>query len=181
MQPTFGGPVYIFRNSLYNVVVEPFKIHNSPSGVLIFNNTIVKNGVPMVVMTPNQMHNFIIRNNLFVGTKAGTAIDFCPRRRLRLRLRRVRRRAVPVFLRWNGQHYATFEQMKAKAPIEQHATRVEAGSVFASGIQPPEDVNKQYPAGVDLRLSANSEAVDAGRRSPTSPPAVPARAGPGSL
>ena len=53
--------------------------------------------------------------------------------------------------------------MKAKAPIEQHATRVEAGSVFASGIQPPEDVNKQYPAGVDLRLSANSEAVDAGQ------------------
>ena len=45
-QPVYGGPVYIFRNALYNVVQEPFKMHNSPSGVLIFLNTIVKKGAP---------------------------------------------------------------------------------------------------------------------------------------
>ena len=34
VQPIFGGPVYIFRNVLYNVVMEPFKMHNSPSGAV---------------------------------------------------------------------------------------------------------------------------------------------------
>ena len=39
MQPVFGGPVYVFRNVMDNVAVEPFKLHNSPSGCLIFHNT----------------------------------------------------------------------------------------------------------------------------------------------
>ena len=33
MQPVYGGPVYVFRNAMDNVAVEPFKLHNSPSGV----------------------------------------------------------------------------------------------------------------------------------------------------
>ena len=35
LQPVYGGPVYVFRNALYNVAVEPFKLHNNPSGGLI--------------------------------------------------------------------------------------------------------------------------------------------------
>ena len=30
MQPVYGGPVYVFRNVMYNVAVEPFKLHNNP-------------------------------------------------------------------------------------------------------------------------------------------------------
>ena len=36
MQPVYGGPVYVFRNVMYNLAVEPFKLHNNPSGCLIF-------------------------------------------------------------------------------------------------------------------------------------------------
>ncbi len=49
MQPVYGGPVYVFRNVMYNVAVEPFKLHNNPSGCLIFHNTSVKNGAPSVL------------------------------------------------------------------------------------------------------------------------------------
>ena len=34
VQPIYGGPVYVMRNAIYNVVMEPFKMHNGPSGAL---------------------------------------------------------------------------------------------------------------------------------------------------
>ena len=51
MQPIYGGPVYVFRNVMYNVAVETFKLHNSPSGCLIFHNTSVKYGPPVLLWT----------------------------------------------------------------------------------------------------------------------------------
>lgn|GEM_PF-2234249 len=47
----YGGPVYIFRNVLYNVGLETFKLYNSPSGVLVFHNTLVKQGMSLVLWT----------------------------------------------------------------------------------------------------------------------------------
>ena len=47
MQPVYGGPVYVFRNVMDNVAVETFKLHNSPSGCLMFHNTSVKKGMPL--------------------------------------------------------------------------------------------------------------------------------------
>ncbi|MFH1597565.1 MAG: right-handed parallel beta-helix repeat-containing protein [Patescibacteria group bacterium] len=40
-QPVFGGPVYIFKNAIYNTNgVSGFKFHNNPSGLEIFHNTL---------------------------------------------------------------------------------------------------------------------------------------------
>jgi hypothetical protein len=52
VQPVYGGPAYVFRNVLYNVVLEPFKMHSGPSGVLFYHNTIVKKGGASLLLTP---------------------------------------------------------------------------------------------------------------------------------
>lgn len=87
-QPIMGGPTYIFRNVLYNVSLEPFKLHHNgtpkaemnwaPSGAIIFHNTIVKKGIPWLVWSGSPVYNCISRNNLFVGTQGQYACDFTP-------------------------------------------------------------------------------------------------------
>ena len=59
MQPVYGGPVYVFRNVMYNVAVEPFKLHNSPSGCLIFHNTSVKQGMPLLLWTSEKVRKLL--------------------------------------------------------------------------------------------------------------------------
>jgi hypothetical protein len=57
VQPIFGGPVYVFRNAAYNVVAEPFKLHNSPSGAIFYHNTIVKKGMPFLLQTSDPVRH----------------------------------------------------------------------------------------------------------------------------
>ena len=68
-QPSHGGPLYVFRNAIYNVLYSPFKLHNDTSGVLIFHNTSVANGIPWHIEPGGEtVSDVITRNNLFVGT-----------------------------------------------------------------------------------------------------------------
>jgi hypothetical protein len=166
LQPIFGGPVYVFRNVIYNIDIEPLKIHNSPSGVLIFHNTFVKNGTPSVVMTPAEMHNFVSRNNLYVGAGDGAAFN--------LSLGKivdsdwdydgVAGGPWANFLQWMSgpQNRFTLEQVRKSGPAEKHATVIEhPETLFASGAKIPADKNvEQKPQ--DLRLASHAEAVDAG-------------------
>jgi len=88
-QPIMGGPTYIFRNVLYNVGMEPFKLHHNgtpkhtldwaPSGAILFHNTVVRKGMSWLVWTPATIYNCVSRNNLFVGTEGEYAADLsCP-------------------------------------------------------------------------------------------------------
>jgi hypothetical protein len=38
-QPIWGGPVYAFRNVIFNTAKAPFKLNNDPSGVVLYHNT----------------------------------------------------------------------------------------------------------------------------------------------
>ena len=67
-QPIYGGPCYIFRNECYNTSYGPLKLHNGPSGVLIYHNTSVKQGVALVVWSGAPVKDHVLMNNLFVGT-----------------------------------------------------------------------------------------------------------------
>ena len=174
-QPIFGGPVYIFRNALYNVQGEAFKLHHvggantrfkddfAPSGAILYHNTIVKIGDPFIVHTSAPMYNCVTRNNLFIGG-GKRAMDFDP----------------PViecdfdydgfgggpwdiFMKWSGEFYKTFEEAKAKAPVEKHAVLVDAATVFAGATTRPTNLNIEYDsAKVDLRLKKGSAACEAG-------------------
>src|SRR5688500_14057999 len=169
-QPVYGGQVYICRNVMFNVSIEPFKMHNGPSGAMFLHNTSVKAGPANVVMTPKLMSNMVSRNNLLVGTTAKIAVEFL----------------IPTtdcdfdydgfamkgpfnhFLLWNrGEKYATFEEMKAKAPVYKHAVLVNGDTTFASGVRAPEtDKTAISVDATDVRLSPQSAAVDAGQPLP---------------
>jgi hypothetical protein len=163
VQPVYGGPAYVFRNALYNVVAEPFKMHNSPSGAVFYHNTVVKRGPPLHLHTPEPASNLVMRNNLFVGTAANYAWECSPRMTdCDFDYDGFAGGPFEMFLKWNGQRYRSFEEMTAKAPIERHATRVDAAGLFASGAVAPAD-EKAVHEPVDLRLSERSNAVGAGQ------------------
>jgi hypothetical protein len=163
LQPVHGGPVYVFLNVMANVTVEPFKLHNSPSGGLLFHNTVVKRGMPAVLATSERVRNCVSRNNLFVGTGGAYAFEcqppmagcdfdydgFAGREPFRM------------FLKWNGRRYATLAEVKAEAPVYRHAVLTDAGALFAAPVAMPVDGTKPW-ASPDLRLRAGSPAVDAG-------------------
>jgi hypothetical protein len=166
VQPVYGGPVYAFRNSLYNVVAEPFKMHNSPSGALFYHNTVVKKGPPLLLYTREPASNLVMRNNLFVGTTAEYAWECNPTMTdCDFDYDGLAGGPFKMFLKWNGKRYATFQEMKAAAPIERHAPRVDAARLFASGAAAPVD-EKAVHEPADLRLSDKSNAIDAGQPLP---------------
>lgn len=166
-QPVFGGPVYIFRNAMYNVEVETFKIHNGPSGVLLFHNTSVKQGEPLVVWTGEKFSNFRSRNNLFIGAK-GRAFDCSPMAEgSDYDFDGFGGFSGEVFLKWNNVKYANLEEVRSKGLIYRHLTVVDPATAFASGLQPPADVKQQQDWKLnDLRLKAGTAALDAGEALP---------------
>jgi hypothetical protein len=67
------------------------------------------------------------------------------------------------FFKWAGVRYSTFEDMKAKSPVYHHATLLDPATLFASGVTPPEDADKQFETSInDLRLKSGTPALDAG-------------------
>ena len=73
-QPVFGGPVYVFRNALYNVVAEPFKMHNSPSRRAFLSQHDREGRHAILYLQHEPVRHAMTRNNLFIGT--GGAIAF---------------------------------------------------------------------------------------------------------
>lgn len=67
IQPAAGGPVYIFRNELFNLESKPVKMHNQPSGFFIINNTAAMVGNGFTGQAGWQ--NAVLRNNIFLGTR----------------------------------------------------------------------------------------------------------------
>jgi hypothetical protein len=163
VQPVHGGPVYVFRNAIYNVGMETFKMHNHPSGAVFYHNTSVKSGMPLMLFTNNAVSNCVYRNNLFLGTTANYAYETNARMlncdfdvdgfggRWKL------------FLKWNGVRYGTLKDAAQSAPVYRRALFVAPQNAFRSGVKPPDAVQTQFIVdGNDLRLARGSEAVDAG-------------------
>lgn len=168
VQPIFGGPIYIFRNAIYNVVAEPFKMHNSPSGALMLHNTTVKKGMPLVLNTSAKVRNCVFRNNLFIGTSAGYAYETtAPMEDCDFDYDGFGGGPFEKFLKWNSGRYVTFKEMTEKAPIENHAVLVDPATAFASGLKQPDDEKQAFGIGLnDLRLKAGTSALDAGQPLP---------------
>jgi hypothetical protein len=167
LQPVYGGPVYVFRNVMDNVAVEPFKLHNSPSGAVIFHNTCVKYGTPALLWTSQPVRHCLMRNNLFVGTQADYAWDTtAPMRECDFDYEGFAGGPFRRFLRWNRTRYATLDEVRRRAPVLKHAVLLDLARLFASGAQPPQDIAQRRPTTSDLRLSPNSKAVDAGATLP---------------
>jgi hypothetical protein len=162
-QPVYGGPVYIWRNAMYNICVSPFKLHNEPSGVLIFHNTIVKDSYPFELWTPVPLSNSVARNNLWVGTKAGYAFSSTtPMVDCDFDYDGFAGGPFAKFMRWNGKDYLTLDDTK-NGPAYRHAVLMSSDGLFANGSQPPTDEHHKYELKVDLRLSNDNGAIDKGQ------------------
>jgi hypothetical protein len=163
LQPVHGGPVYVFRNAMYNVVAETFKLHNGPSGGLWLHNTSVKAGMPWMLMSSEPVSNCVSRNNLFVGTEGNYAFETtAPMQGCDFDYDGFAGR-WKLLLKWNGVRFQSSDDVRWTAPVYRHVVPIEPRAVFASGAVAPEDSATQYaPAVNDLRLAAGGTAVDAG-------------------
>ncbi|MFC1614422.1 right-handed parallel beta-helix repeat-containing protein [Gemmatimonadota bacterium] len=64
-QPGLGGPTYIMRNVMYNIINCPFKLSRGSKGDVLLHNTIVKVGTGFyIVHDPTYVYS---RNNLAIG------------------------------------------------------------------------------------------------------------------
>lgn len=163
-QPLFGGPAYIFRNAMYNLEYTPFKLHNRPSGVLLFHNTIVKTELPWPLYTSAAVGKLVSRNNLFVGGQANHAMEFSPKvASMDCDYDGFAGGPYLQFARLQDRRFPTFADFLTKSGIERHATWVGEVVPFASGVTVPADFKTQFPITVnDLRLAKDSKAIDAG-------------------
>jgi hypothetical protein len=170
-QPSHGGPLYLFRNAIYNVLYSPFKLHNDTSGVLIFHNTSVLNGIPWHIEPGGEtVNNVVTRNNLFVGTRGPAlrstgAMIRCEFDRDGYGGPGGPGSIVHVFAEWNGRVYSTPEAAQRSGALYRRygAVLLTARGNFASGLGAPEDSGTRFPREkTDLRLDPASRAVDAG-------------------
>lgn len=171
-QPSNGGPLYIFRNAIYNVVYSPFKLHNETAGILLIHNTSAKAGIPFAIDPAGEMvRDVVTRNNLFLGTSApalwstGRMVrcDFdsdgygWPGSGLGPLL--------GGFALWNAQMYSSADAAHQSGTLyrQRGAIVVSSKGNFASGLEPPSSPSTRFDGQTtDLRLSARSRAVDAG-------------------
>jgi hypothetical protein len=106
----------------------------------------------------------VSRNNLFVGTPGGTAYETTAPMRPDCDFDYDGFAGGPwnTFLKWNGENYATLEDVRARAPVYKHAVSVDAATLFASGARPPADETTKHPV-PDLRLRVGTNAENAGQ------------------
>jgi len=171
-QPIYGGPAYLFHNVIVNVADEPFKLHalggsSSPSGGLIYANTVVKAGSSLQLSTPDVAKNFLFANNLFLANPSdgysvrwdtpvvdpSVVLDYdgyYPDGKFELGYSH----------QGTNQTYASFADAQAAGFFEAHGLLVGASN-FASGLQTP----SQYQTLIsppDVTLAADSLAIDKG-------------------
>jgi len=164
-QPAMGGPIYIFRNLIYNATHSPFKLHNHTTGVRLFHNTSLRHGGPFVIQPSSEtVTNVWSRNNLFLGT-ASRALHTTGRMRLCNFDSDGYGGFTEGFAVWNGRTYKTADDARADGVIyhERGALLLDPNTLFATGLQPPSDPSVEYKiSDLDLRLKAAAGAVDAG-------------------
>lgn len=161
-QPVHGGPAYFFRNVLYNVALEPFKLHQSPSGVLLYHNTVVKRGVPFQLLTPDAVRNSVSRNNLFVGSPDAYAVQLeSPMEGCDFDRDGFSGGPWKLFLKWNNARFESADQARRKAPAYRNAVVAELPD-----FEIPENSEKEARVGFEPRLRAASPMIDAGEPLP---------------
>ncbi len=163
-QPLYGGPVYIFNNAMYNVVGSVFKMHNSPSGGLMFHNTCVKKGPPVTCWGP-KVSNFVYRNNLFIGTSGNYAFESTAKMvHCDFDYDGYGGGPWQKFMKWNGVRYPNLAAVKERGEVYKNGVKVEATPF---GSPAPADEKTQFDASqLDLRLKKSSAAIDAGQLLP---------------
>jgi len=165
-QPSRVGPVYIYRNLIYNATYSPFKLHNHTTGVLLFHNTCLKyrNGFN-IVPASETVTNVRTRNNLFL-CRSGTGLYVGTPNVRHCDFDNDGYGGFGRFALWNRRvGYETMADARKDGRIYKGkgAIRINTKTCFASGLLPPADPRKAYEADeIDARLAEDSDAIDRG-------------------
>lgn len=165
LQPTHGGPVYVFRNVLYNLQYTPFKLHNDMAGALIFHNTSVMNGMPFNISIDGEtVRDVVTRNNLFVGTGSPALNSTGRMSRTDFDSDGYEWAARGAFARWNGKDFPSTTSARGSGALysEKGAYTMGPHRTFAA-IGAPAGIERAIDrAANDPRLGPASRAIDRG-------------------
>jgi hypothetical protein len=168
-QPTHGGPVYAFRNVLFNLQYSPFKLHNEMAGALIFHNTSVTSGIPFnISIDGGTVRDVITRNNLIVGSGSPALNSTGRMSRTDFDSDGYEWAARGAFARWNGKDYPSAMAARGSGALysEKGAYTMGPHRTFAK-IGPPASVDRRFDrAANDPSLGPASRAIDRGVRLP---------------
>jgi hypothetical protein len=182
-QPVFGGPVYFYRNLLYNVQSGvSFKFSAKPAGLFVFHNTIVSEHVAR-----DPSSNVHYRNNLFLGRDAeGRGVmawanatnafssdynGFRPNKGVAQQywwLAPASGQSVYEPPQGAWKSFATLAEMRSATGQEAHGIEIDY-DIFQN--MKPADAAKRHAVyhavDLDFRIKASSKTVDAGVAIPT--------------
>jgi hypothetical protein len=176
-QPTFGGPLYFYRNLVYQAITGgPLKFIDTPAGVLVYQNTFIGQGR---LMRPASNVHF--RNNLFLGDgyldpvfNLATYTNYSTSDYNGFRPNP----GVTDAFEWNSpafemtanyekdpiaRRFKSFQEYSEAAHQDRHSVLIDY-DVFVN-VKPPDksDPQRLYkPEELDFRLKPGSRAVDAG-------------------
>ena len=182
-QPVFGGPIYFYRNILYNVPTGvALKFSAKPAGLYVFHNTFI---AEQTVKDPYSNAHF--RNNLFLGRDtpergimawANATGDFStdyngfrPNKGIAAQYQwlapaKGATAYEPKPTEWKT--YASLADFKAATGQEAHGMEVDF-DIFEK-LSPPNPANRHavyHSVDLNFKLKPGSKAVDAGVRIPT--------------
>ena len=176
-QPTFGGPLYFYRNLVYHATTGgPLKFVDTPAGVLVYQNTFVGQG--RLVGPASNVH---FLNNLILGDGFADPI---------LNLRTYTNYSTSDYngfrpnpnvedaFEWNSppfevsadyqhdpvtRHFRSLEEYGKATRQERHSILIDFDIFVKVGIPDKSDPQHLYkPEDFDFRLKPASRAVDAG-------------------
>ncbi|WP_110518828.1 right-handed parallel beta-helix repeat-containing protein [Herpetosiphon llansteffanensis] len=165
VQPIYGGPAYLFRNSFFNLAGTPFKLHNQPTGLFIAHNSSARIGNAFSD-DGQQWRNTIIRNNLMLGTRY--AFEFMTIADEGFRdvdyngwgTNHASDSASAPDFKWNNVRYQRLSDLQAIG-VETHGVTVSFSDVNNATL--PASVDVASPVGeADLRLKSTSVAINKG-------------------
>ena len=158
-QPVWGGPVYAFRNVMYNTAVAPYKLNQEPSGCFILHNTSIRAGWAWL-QYGNVVSNIAFYNNLTMGTDK--AVYLTPYLHI----------AEIDYNGWSPDgefkfdySWAGFSSLRRQSSYERHG-RLLTAPVFLPPIAVPTKFESFMAPPPTPMLDAASNAVDAGVRLP---------------
>ncbi len=165
VQPTRGGPTYIFRNELFNLQSVPIKMHNHTTGFFVVHNTGAKHGDGHG--DNGAMWRYAtFRNNLFLGTRYAFEFTTQPDEGWRDfdynawgTTREIGGSGAPWF-KWDNVRYDDLADLQS---IGVELNGVDAAfSDLINAVLPGDWDQPAAPGSRDLRLNPGVAAIDSG-------------------
>jgi len=165
LAPIFGGPVYVFRNEIFNTENSAFKMNRSPSGLVIAHNTIAN--FENAMSSPTGWQNTYFRNNVIFagrycfeefGLVNGSILDdwdFGAYKSTRGGMTNTEE------FKWANIRYATVPALQTSGILEANAIQVEF-SDFVNIALPASFTTSYSPSQRNFSPTANSPAINTG-------------------